>query len=481
MSQGIGILSSPGISMGSMELVFDFLANTEEYEPELSEVKAAIHNKKQTPVVKKPAVKPRVTKESLINKFSIVNNQQNSSTDNVLSSNTILKEVDDFDFSFDDDKEETRTNEVDNENIQEDEKEEIKYVEYNEDEDNTEENNMVDMSEFNIDENDLESMLDDDNIDMSELDDDDELLNELDDEEDEDSIADNKKDSVEDYQKQTLQVEQHKEEKSIENKQINVEDSDEDNDEIDASEFDDDIEGLFEDEEDTEDNSTEISDDDEDIEGLFEDDADEPEKKEQTIENEQQNIPEKHISSDEKINTQITEKQVQKSIIDETVNKTDVHQIDQNKQVEELQKQLEEQKKQNELLKQLNRLKEENKKLEEHQKELKSDNNTFGIRNEKENLDVGKKKSYLDDKLEEGGKPLKTVKTEKEFTKYDMYAAMTIEAFYGKVKEFMLARDVRHCALDIKVLDNEFGAENIKKLITKQYLIKTKKGVTVGI
>ena len=49
------------------------------------------------------------------------------------------------------------------------------------------------------------------------------------------------------------------------------------------------------------------------------------------------------------------------------------------------------------------------------------------------------------------------------------------------VMAFMVKKGVKHKPVDINELNLEFGADNIKKLIVKQYLIKTKKGVTVGL
>lgn len=66
-------------------------------------------------------------------------------------------------------------------------------------------------------------------------------------------------------------------------------------------------------------------------------------------------------------------------------------------------------------------------------------------------------------------------------SKFDKYSEMTIDALYESVKIFMINNGVKNRVIEISELNEEFGVDNIKNLIKKQYLIKTKKGVTVGL
>ena len=65
-------------------------------------------------------------------------------------------------------------------------------------------------------------------------------------------------------------------------------------------------------------------------------------------------------------------------------------------------------------------------------------------------------------------------------SKIDMYTAMKDNELYIEVRKFLKKREIQKKPADVKELNEEFGAANIKKLILKSYLISTGKGVTIG-
>ena len=65
-------------------------------------------------------------------------------------------------------------------------------------------------------------------------------------------------------------------------------------------------------------------------------------------------------------------------------------------------------------------------------------------------------------------------------SKIDMYSAMKDNELYLEVRKFLKGREIQRKPVNIKELNEEFGTENIRKLLTKSYLISTGKGVTVG-
>lgn len=65
-------------------------------------------------------------------------------------------------------------------------------------------------------------------------------------------------------------------------------------------------------------------------------------------------------------------------------------------------------------------------------------------------------------------------------SKIDMYSAMKDNELYLEVRKFLKSREIQRKPVNIKELNEEFGADNIRKLLTRSYLISTGKGVTVG-
>lgn len=91
------------------------------------------------------------------------------------------------------------------------------------------------------------------------------------------------------------------------------------------------------------------------------------------------------------------------------------------------------------------------------------------------NVNINDEVDKIDD-LINGNKP----KKENDIGKYDRYALMSTEALYKEVKQYMKKMGVSKRPIDQSALNNKFGETNIKKLIQKSYLIKAGKGVTTG-
>lgn len=93
-----------GISLGGLELATDYLfANTDLYEPELTEIKSTISNKPAVQNIKviKP-VKPKLTRENIIERFSIQHTKPVATSDEVLDiSDEIVVAPVSFDESLD--------------------------------------------------------------------------------------------------------------------------------------------------------------------------------------------------------------------------------------------------------------------------------------------------------------------------------------------------------------------------------------------
>jgi len=84
-----------------------------------------------------------------------------------------------------------------------------------------------------------------------------------------------------------------------------------------------------------------------------------------------------------------------------------------------------------------------------------------------------KKKEMLNDKVKQAAK-------EKPKAEVNIYDTMEIEALYTEVRKFMSSLGVSRSIVDTKTLDDKFGKHNIRKLILKSYLISIGKGVTIG-
>ena len=72
-------------------------------------------------------------------------------------------------------------------------------------------------------------------------------------------------------------------------------------------------------------------------------------------------------------------------------------------------------------------------------------------------------------------------KVKRKLTKQEKYAFLTDDRLVQYVEQFLKEHGVQQEAVDRKVLENEFGAQNIQKLIRKSRLILIKNGITIGI
>ena len=510
----LGVLTNTGISLGNIDIALDYLSDPSEFEPELAEVKSTIYNKeeKQHTTPKKDIVKPKLTEQALLNMFSIVPNKKEVESDINLDADITIKDssdfdvdFDDMDFDFDDEeptvKEEPKSVEI---KLDTDEKIEsteektditkhidlniLKLVEQSEEiEDNDyEDNEEPEDDDLFMEEEDTDEMFSEEESDLfgDDTAEDDLFIDDEDEEQQEqDLFADDINDMFDDEDdevdeqvviKQTqtikkpepvkvepLKVEPVKVEpvKIEPVKQVqNIIDEDED----DLFDLEDDDE-LFEDDEDASENTQDLFADDED-DDLFdlEDDDDEPVTKpviKQTIQTKvadtaKQVSKEEVKSVDNKINT-IKEDRKTAQVVKSAAEI----------ELELLRKQLAEKDKQiNDLIKN------EKKTIQSTAKAV-----------EKAASAVIKAEDTVDKLANKSMTKRANTITEVESSPYDKYTVMTIDALYKVVKEFMIAKGVRKGPLDIQMLNDKFGVDNIKKLTVKHYLIKTKKGVTVGI
>ena len=95
----------------------------------------------------------------------------------------------------------------------------------------------------------------------------------------------------------------------------------------------------------------------------------------------------------------------------------------------------------------------------------------------KAQLDAANAKKLAEEASRKAEEAVKSSQNTSPTSKYDM---MDVEALYGEVRKFLKLHNIDRKIIDIKILENEFGRANIKKLIVKSYLISIGKGVTVG-
>lgn len=69
----------------------------------------------------------------------------------------------------------------------------------------------------------------------------------------------------------------------------------------------------------------------------------------------------------------------------------------------------------------------------------------------------------------------------RKLTRHEKYAQLTDERLMAYVSEFLKRNGVAKKPVDRRVLDSEFGQQNISKLIKRSYLISIGKGITLGI
>jgi hypothetical protein len=65
-------------------------------------------------------------------------------------------------------------------------------------------------------------------------------------------------------------------------------------------------------------------------------------------------------------------------------------------------------------------------------------------------------------------------------SKISMYSAMDEKALYKEVKKFLELRHVAKAPVDRKIVEAEFGVDNVLKLIKRGYLVSVGRGITIG-
>ena len=541
----IGIMTNTSISLGDMSMIMDYLDNeayldTPDEDTNTIEITKPTHSRK--------IVKPKLSDDALINKFSLVRVEQKmKQEDNILDvDSTVLDGADDIDFSFDD-FDSIGTKEEKKDNVNSVEKEETDDFEIEgldeelNDEDNTEQEDSDEITD-----DDLESLLDDEDSTEQEDESDIDLENvalliqqqlanaasnnkekeetdnfeiegldeELDDNEDSDELEIEGIDDLEEDEDDEENINSTKQEtKAVEQK----DNSNKSEDETDDFE----IEGLDEELDDNED-SDEITDD--DLESLLDENAEEDNekqvnKKDDNISKEKAKDQEDEFSmddlndllADDDEKTEESEDDIDEIDIDAMLdeddtdeendtsisNKNNTHYSKErtdnsiiDNSTKQLEEQIKEKEKQNELLLKLQALEEENRRLkanasskESKQSPVQDETQLRDTKQDKTNETAVKKEAKQDDIIDRAIKSqTNSIKdNEVKASPYDKYTVMNIDSLYNTVKKYMLDKGVKQKALDITDLNNKFGADNIRKLIVKQYLIKTKKGVTVGL
>lgn len=462
MNLSSSLMSNMGISLGGIEIATDYLTNPELYESEIAEIKASVSNKPQQPVQKvvKP-VQPIIKKENIINKFSLVHPTKNFITDETLDSGTVVHVVADFDFDFTDTPKSKQElmDEIESSDVEEltasldlmSRLQEANVLQSLNEEDNIDidiEDEENEDSTMGIVEEDIDIDTEDDEDNMDEIDieieDEDEVDIEVEDEDEIDIEEEDEIDiEVEDEDEVDIDIEEYTDTSNIPNNQtlntdnqiskkelkddIDIEDEDDNTDEIE----------IEIDDEDAIEDKDEIDDEDE-IEIDLDDEEDEPKKTIITNSIHQ----ETNTSKLNAINSSATKEQ-------KSTEQKDIESL--KAQLADLQKQV-------------------------HQ----SNNGSTQQTALKQNESVSKNKEIDSlDALIESGKH----KTNRQVigSKYDKYTVMKDEELYKYVKAFLIKHGVKQKPVDIEIVNNEFGALNIQKLIKKCHLIKTGKGVTVGI
>ena len=483
-------MSGMGISLGGLEIATDFFANPDLYEPDLTEIKSNISKKSMSDItrVTKP-IKPKITKESILNKFSILQTAKKPIKDEIIDNMGFIKDASDFDFNFDnldaDTEVKTESNkledntqvdiELDN-SIEEDTQDEFEIDEselFGDEEDTFEDENELDEDDIENDtedeEDNIENIVDsneneldapDFEIDESELFGDEDSEDEEDDLEDENELDEDDLEDENELDEDDLEVE---EDAAVENKNNTSKES-EPNFEIDESELfgDDDFE---EDEETEEEDELDFESEDEpeeEDELDFESELFGDEDSEIDIADDEQSIKEYSKTSEEKApistidaNNKVSKPQVSeiKPVIKDVAIKN----------TENIENQ---------------ELVEMRKKLAEMEKKLQAVENN-GTQNTTSKIKENNKKLDIESRIEEArGSAFK--REEPAGSIYDKYTVMPVDNLYKEVKIYMEKLGVTKRAIDISTLNTKFGDTNIRKLIQKSYLIKVGKGVTAG-
>lgn len=475
MNFSSSIMSGIGISLGGLEIATDFLfANTDFYEPDLTEVKSTISHKNPSEI--KPsikAVRPKVTKESIINKFSLIPESASFDSDEVIdSTETTIYEDNDFDFSFDSIDKDTDKNGNSSTTTKEATKTEAEL-----EEDEALLQSSLILSRLSGEGQDME---------MEELQLDDELTLDDIDELEEDSEFDIEEDGdTEELDIEDLEFDEDSktDEIDIDNLDFGDEDTEEsNNDELDIEtdeteneddiEIKDDIEIEDEDSGELEIDNNEIEIEDDEEEGFTLEDLDAEQETTQTtvatsqIENKQTLSKEQPAQKASEVVVEQPKNNVQASSISEVKSEPI---IKEEQDSSETHKNIDNDETQD----RISRLEQELRLLKEQQ----SAKNTSDLSDNK-NININVKVKHEGDTEKEV--EVVEVPVRRTSNPYERYAELPVEKLYAIVKNYMLKSGVKTQVVSLAKLNEKFGEANIKKLIQKGYLIKFKKGVTAG-
>ena len=487
------LTSSMGISLGGLEVVTDFLfTNPEFYESDIADVKSTMYGQ---PVAKqhyeKP-VRPKKTKEAIMNKFSIIQRKPVIQSDEIFESPIIASEDTSFDDSFDD-MEITSNNKNNNDNnndnyndteileanallqklsnIQnsgdmsaissaldiDDEDDDLNIV----DEDSDEDIDNIDDDDINIVDDDDDLNIVDDEDDFNVIDDDDDFNIVDEDSEDEDS------------------EDEDSEDEDSEDDDLNIVDDDDDLNIVDEDSEDDDLNIVDGDSEDEEayslndDDNLNIVDDDDDINIVDDDDEYDTDADEETFDLDDLNI-EEPSNSKKDTNAVSTEKlnEKEEAVLSDYENNFNLNTKQETKDSKK-------DSENDELKLMKKRFAELEKQLHELQNEKASNNTSNLVENNNKDLKTDSIDSIIEKaKHRKAGSDTKNDASEDIHLKY---TCMSVESLYKEVKDYMNELGVRQKVIDVSTLNDKFGEKNIRKLIQKSYLIKIgSKGVTTG-
>lgn len=534
------MMSGMGISLGGLEIATDYLyANPEFYEPDLTEVKATISNKpnKQLKPRVKP-VKPKVSKESIISKYSIIQPKLKVTADEVIEDDMVVQDDKDFDFSFDDfDMGDSKQGQLENEvsNIDEtDEQTDEQVVSdadlinqmlmqqlagrtsevYGSDSDSEDEDEVE--NKMNMDEDELDNEIDEDDALLNEMfgneeedsDSDDELLAEMFDDEDSDEESESyeEESDTEEIEKAPVSFEVQAPQTQVDATESaastqEIEDTDEYSEESDIEDDDDLLNEMFDDEDDNydEEETDSYEDGATDEDGLADNTEDETYNEENelnSVEYEHDNSEDDEEESDDDLLAEMFGDDIDESEYDENEDDSDIEENEDYPELEDDEPEIDVSDSESEMSSLSTSISENQESIEEKSREqvqeinvsnkskVTSENSEESLQKklaeamaEIERLKNGSSKPA--DK-EEATKDDASDKIENKKDKYMMYAGMSTEKLYGQVKEFMIASNVSKKPVDLAVLYDKFGDANVKKLIHKSYLIKLGKGVTIG-
>ena len=427
------LTSSIGISLGGLDIVTDFLfTNPEFYETDLAEVKSNIFGQTVKKQHYEKPVRPKKTKESIINKFSILQCVPVIQKDEVLESNIIVNDtLDDMNFDFDDIEVTLESVDNDNEVLEANSlMQKISNMNNCSKSENTEESD----DELNIDIEDDEIDID---IEDTELDIEDDIEDDIDIEEDDIDIENDELDIEDDdidIEDDELDIEEDT--NTLDNFENNftVSDSTSKDKELEIDIEDDEID-IEDDELDIEDNDVELN---------IEENSNLDTKKEDST------CTNNNVVSANKDNHNTCDSDKDRVTINNTSNNINSHDTSE------------------EMLKMQQKVADMERQLHELKSKAANDSTSNIDKN------VNKNNDNIVDKLTSNNKQ----DTKQDL--YEHYSCMSVESLYNEVKIFMNKMGVQKRTVEISTLNNKFGELNIRKLIQKSYLIRIGKGVTTG-